>query len=137
MRPVKRTEIMPLFGQREAVLKRFGTMQNAYDTMGDMVKPHVTSPYLLGKIMEGAYCLPEQAKAVEAALRHYVVEPRKILSNWLDEYLSGGLPDLTVREIMVLVDAIGAADEISLEGRGTPTSEDETRSEGDSGPVAA
>jgi len=111
--PTKKTAIMDLFGYRETVEARYGTLRNAHTEMSDMLLPQVPTPYLLGSILEGNYCHQEQADAVRRAVMHYIVKPRQIIENWISGYLSGELPELTIKDMATLADALGLCDVVS------------------------
>jgi len=109
--PIQRTSVLVLYGKREELLARYGSMTNAYRVMSPVLRPAVSRPHQLKCILDNEPCRPDQVKATEAALERYLDLPNQIADRLLDAALAGDLVQLTVDEAVSLRDALCVPDE--------------------------
>jgi len=129
---IKRTAVMTLFGRRDELLLRYGTMRNLHRVVADLI-PSVKTPHLLGLILDGEACRPEQAQEVEKAVLFLTEKPQATLKRILDSAYAGEPVSVSVLEALNLRDVLCLPEPESESGSGAgvylPTGSDQRAAE--------
>ena len=79
MRQLKNT-IMPLFGRREEVLRRFGTIRNFYLLCLPEISHCLRSQQYFAEVIDNRPCTEEQSACVQKCIELYLDRPKAIIT---------------------------------------------------------
>lgn len=95
--PRKRNTVMTLFGQKEALLLRFGSMKNikrVFDSSGLTVP--IKSAQRLQEILDGEDCTEDESQRVEKAIRMFHRTPLREINKLREQLFEVPDGELTI-----------------------------------------